>query len=179
MVKYTAFGWIDKAFQAKKLMANYKIKGTYKVEISRQSLALAVQYYGWADDWLTETGELKEEIWLWYMNDRAEEKDTIALIEAHIMGAYSDNELNGFRHGPTEQAPYLEFYLDETGTEKLSYEKAVAKISRRFCFFLHFVDISQPILITQGKKIVQSLQLLAIEELPERIKSLCFYIPYD
>ncbi len=160
-------------------MANYKIIGTYKIEISCQSLALAVQHYGWADDWLTESGGLKEEIWLWYMNERAEEKDTIALVEANITGEYSENELLGVTHGPLEQAPYLEFYLDETGTEKIPYEKAVAITSRRICFFLHFVDVSQPVIIKQGKKIVQSLQLLPIEELPERIKPHCFYIPYD
>ena len=41
-------------------MANYEILGTYKIEVTRESLASAAKHYGWADDWLTETGELKK-----------------------------------------------------------------------------------------------------------------------
>ena len=95
------------------------------------------------------------------------------------MGEYSENELLRLTHGPLDQAPYLEFYLDETGTEKIAYEKAVSMEVRRISFFLHSVDVSQPLNIKQGKKVVQTLSLPQITKLPERLMPFCFYIPYD
>jgi hypothetical protein len=81
-------------------MAIYHILGTYKIDITREGFASAAKHYGWADDWLTETGGLKEDAWLLYLDERAEEKDTIALIEANITGEYSENELLRLTHGP-------------------------------------------------------------------------------
>lgn len=126
-------------------MATYQILGTYKVEITRNSLAEAAKYHGWYHEWLTETGGLKDDIWEWYIGERTNEINTIALIEVEIIGKYSDDELLNFAHGETDQAPWLEFYLDETGMGKIPYDKAVEMEKRRVCFFLHFVNSQQPI----------------------------------
>jgi hypothetical protein len=160
-------------------MATFQVLGTYKVEVTRESLAKAVKHYDWADDWLTEAGNLKDDIWSWYISERADEINTIVMVETNIIGDYVDTELLQFSHGLLQQAPYLEFYLDGTGTETITYDKAKSLETRRICFFLHFFDHAHPINIQQGRKIIEKLSLPSPIEMPERLKPFCYYIPYD
>jgi hypothetical protein len=160
-------------------MATFHIIGLFKVDISRESLALAAQHYEWADDWLTDTGDLTDEIWNWYIGERSEEMMTIALVEAQIKGNFSKDELLNMAHGESDQAPYLEFYLNGAGTEIISYEAAVKAEDRRICFFLHFVHPLEPIRIMQGKKIVEKLVLPNLTTPPERLRPHIHYLPYD
>jgi len=161
-------------------MASFDVIGVYKVEVTRESITAAAKHYPWANNEIVpETGELREDFWQVYLEEQAEDKDKIFLVEVDIRGEYSVEDLNGFSHGPLEQAPWLEFYLDETGTNEISYEQAVSMDHRRVCFFMHFVEVDQPINILQGKKVVHRLPLPAITQLPERLQPLCFYFPYD
>ena len=160
-------------------MATFHIIGLYRVDVSRESLAMAASHYEWADDWLTATGNLTDEIWNWYIEERSGEMKTIALVEAQIKGKYSEDELLNMAHGESNQAPYLEFYLNGAGTESISYEEAVKVDDRRICFFLHYVNPLEPIRIMQGKKIVKKLGLPDWTSLPERLKPYNHYLPYD
>jgi len=74
------------------------------------------------------------------------------------------------------QAPYDERYLNENGTEVIGgfCEIPTGIPFTRLVFFLHFVNVNNPLLSQFGK-----LRLPAESSMPDRLKSLIKYTPVD
>jgi hypothetical protein len=96
----------------------------------------------------------------------------LGLLEFQVFGNYSPIDLNSISQN--DQSPYLEFYLDPTGTKCIPEQEAVSIEGRRVCFFLHFVDISTPLRVLN-----QTLILPAISNLPGRLVQYTHYVPVD
>ncbi len=129
-----------------------------------ESMSAAAKYYGY--DWLMDSqGRFQEAV-------ESNTFENLALLEFQVMGAFSPRELEGISQG--EQAPYLEAFLDVSGTKRLSEKEAIQTDGRRVCFFLHFLDIHQPIWVGH-----HGIELQAMSELPERLLGLVPYLPPD
>jgi len=145
-------------------MAMLDIVGVYGIIPSIETIARAA-YYHKCDYLLDEHGNYKDEIY-W------ESFENLALVEIHIRGEFSQGETNLIQQNG--QAPYMEFYLDGTGTRLMSEDEANLTNNRRICFFLHFLDTAEP--LTVGR---EQLKLPTVSALPERLGSYTHYLPVD
>jgi hypothetical protein len=125
------------------IMAIYKIIGTYKVTPTTESIIQAAKFYKY--DWLIDNDGN-------YVNKISwENTDNLVLIEIQVLGDITPDLPHSISQGNSNsgsQVPYLEYYLDPTGKNLLSEQDAILINNRRLCFFLHFVDTSEPLNIS-------------------------------
>jgi hypothetical protein len=151
-------------------MTTIEIVGVYRIKPSMESILEAVRFhnYGFL---LKEDGTYSDEIY-W------ENFENLALIELQVSGEFTTSLLESISHGdqPEEdrQVPYMEFYLDRTGTRLISDNDAVTTSERHICFFLHFIDTNKPLNIGSDR-----MNLPAITDLPGRLIPLTHYLPVD
>jgi hypothetical protein len=145
-------------------MAEYTLIGTYSISLSKESIEQAIRYHGY--DWLlNESGE--------YGGTFSEDDfANLVLIEMQANGYFAPSDLSGIAQ--EDQAPYMEFYCDATGTQLLSEVEGVQEEQRRICFFLHFADTAKP--LTVGNI---NLKLPGPAPLPDRLRPYTHYIPVD
>jgi len=147
-----------------KIMATFILIGVYRIFPTANSISAAIRYHEY--DWLLEEkGEYNQIISL-------ENSKNLCLIEAKLVGQYSPSEL--IEVSQDDQAPYMEFYLDPTGTKLLTEEEAIRLHDRRICFFLHFTDPSRYLQVGDKK-----LTLTPVSKLPDRLMPYTHYIPVD
>lgn len=143
----------------------YKIIGVYKIQPTIETIMKAVDYHGY-DFLLNEDGEFTDHI---YWDDLK----NLFLIELGITGPFSGSaELSNIVH--QDQAPYMEFFLDESGNELITEEQAVQASQSRVCFFLHDVNLDKPIEIFKQKH-----PFPGVTPLPDRLISFTHYLPVD
>ncbi len=144
-------------------MTEFKIVGLYRVVPTKESITQAARYhdYNWLID---ENGEYVDEIY-------SDNHENLGLLEVQIGGSFAPSDLLA-TISQGDQAPYMEFYLDSTGTRPLSEDDAIETEDRRICFFLHFVEPAIPLRVDQAE-----LKLLPWSELPERLKPFTHYLP--
>ena len=145
-------------------MATFNLIGSYRITPDKVSLAIAARYhrYNWLVNGDNEfIGDLDPNIF----------KD-LGLLEFLVSGNFSSKELLNISHN--DQSPYLEYYLNEAGTDAIDEKKAVANGIFRICFFIHFVDVTQPLYIN-GQKI----KLPEMDQLPDRLLPFTHYVPVD
>jgi hypothetical protein len=145
-------------------MADFRFVGVYRIIPTRTSIITAARYHNY--DWLINNhGEFAEDIqWGKFKN--------LGLLEFQVFGKYSGNDLINISQN--DQSPYMEFYLDSTGTQSIGEKDAIAIEGRRVCFFLHFVDPSKPLQIGD-----QRIELPEMSDLPERLTPFAHYVPVD
>jgi hypothetical protein len=153
-------------------LITFDIIGVYKVIPTVESIIQAVTFHKY--DWLLDDkGNFVDEIY-W------ESFENLCLIELQVSGEFKPNLLHVIsqRHSKdvegSEQAPYLEYYLDSYGENLLSKQEAISTDNRRVCFFLHFTDTNQPLRV--GEILIE---LPSISELPERLIQFTNYVPPD
>ena len=146
-------------------MAEYKIFGLYKIIPTKESILRAASYHEY--HWLIgEHGEYVDEIY-WGNHEN------LGLFEMQVSGFVDPPELlNSILL--SDQAPYMEFYLDPTGSQLITEDDAIESEDRRICFFLHFIDLQKPIKIDQ-----EEVDLPPWSELPERLEPFAHYLPVD
>ncbi len=98
--------------------------------------------------------------------------ENLALVELHIRGESSGEEIDTIDQN--DQVPYMEFYLDWTGTRLLSRDDATLTRDYRLCFFLHFVDVAG--LLAVGSDL---LTMPSMSPLPQRLEPFTHYLPVD
>lgn len=164
--------------------AKIKIIGVYKITPSKKSIQKAAIYHG-HEYLLDKKGVYAEKIYR--LNFR-----NLSLVEIEAEGGFWIDKIHLNTEG-TKQAPYLEFYLNENGTDVTfdpsrdkqiismfktqadAFEKIINDTNkRRICFFLHFVYPSAPLVV--GDRI---FSLPELTELPERLKAFVHYLPID
>ena len=162
--------------------ANIKIIGVYKIKPSKNSIKEAAIYHGY-EYLLDKKGNYTEKIY------KSNFKN-LGLVELEVEGKFFINRVQLNTEG-TEQVPYLEFYLNENGTDVtfdpsrdnkiLSMFKTQAEAfeqivngenKRRICFFIHFVYPTSPLLIGE-----QIFTLPEMTELPNRLEKFVHYVP--
>jgi hypothetical protein len=145
-------------------MPNYNIIGVYRIEPTLASILEAVQYHH-CEYLLDDQGNFTDEIY-W------DNVENLTLVEIQVDGHLSLEDLN---HGvQNDQAPYMEYYLDESGESVLTEKEAVEAINPRVCFFLHFTDPAKPIRFGD-----QFRSLPSVTQLPERLRPFTHYLPVD
>ena len=145
-------------------MATFEVVGVYKIAPTLESVVDAAHYHG-CDFLLDSRGHYKDEIhW--------DSLGGLALVEVQIQGEFSSEELDSIAQG--EQAPYMEFYLERTGTRVISEDQAIKANERHVCFFLHFVDTTRPLAVGGAE-----LRMPSVSELPERLNPYAHYLPVD
>lgn len=143
----------------------YKIIGIYKIKPSIETIKKAINYHGY-DFLLNENGEYED-----YVN--WDDLKDLYLVELGITGQFSGSaELGNITH--QDQAPYMEFFLDESGNELVTEEQAVQASQRRACFFLHYVKLNKPLEINK-----QKYQFPGVTPLPDRLVPFTHYLPVD
>ena len=154
------------------MMTTFQIIGIYKITPTVESIIHAVKFHKY--DWLLDrNGQFADTIY-W------ENFENLSLIEVQVSDDFHPRLLQAIsqRHSGNinggEQAPYLEFYLDSSGTTLLSENEAVSTENRRVCFFLHFTNTGLPLRV--GETL---LELSSISELPERLIGFTNYVPPD
>ncbi|SRR6266496_3214700 len=153
-------------------MTTFQIIGVYKIVPTVKSIIQAVKFQKY--DWLLNgNGEFAGTIY-------SENFRNLSLIEVQVSGDFNPSLLQAIsqRHpvdkNGGEQAPYLEYYLDSSGTNFLSENEAMSSENRRVCFFLHFTDTSLPLKVGQAL-----IELPLVSELPERLVEFTNYVPSD
>jgi len=145
-------------------MATFNLIGLYKIVPTLESLIFAAKFHRY--DWLiTSNNKFSDEV-------KWDDFENLGLLEIQIFGEYSPADLLNIRQN--SQSPYLEFYLDPTGIEYLKEGDAVNTDDRRVCFFLHFIDTSNPLQIGE-----QEIKLPAMSQLPDRLVPFTHYVPVD
>ena len=146
--------------------------GVYKVTPTAESIIQAVTYHKY--DWLLDPkGDFVDEVY-W------ENFENLCLIELQISGEFKPNLLQTISQRrskdvyASEQAPYLEYYLDSLGINLLSEQEASATQNCRVCFFLHFTNTNQPLRVDDTL-----IKLPSISELPKRLIQFTNYVPPD
>lgn len=147
----------------------FEIIGVYKVVPTVESIVQAVKFhkYKWL---LDDNGEFTDEIYWGNF-------ENLCLLEMKVQGDYLPELLTNISQRSSEdveQAPYLEYYLDSSGTKLLSEEETRSTDDRRVCFFLHFTDTNLPIYIHEI-----SIELPQISDLPKRLEPFTHFIPAD
>ena len=150
-------------------MATFKIIGVYRIKPTIESIVEAARFheYHWL---LEEDGTYCDEIY-W------DKFENLALIEMQVIGELPDGLLNSIWLGERSidgQVPYLEFYLDESGTQIIPEAQAATTENRRVCFYLHFIDTSQPLNIGPCQ-----VDLPEMTELPQRLAPFAHYLPVN
>ena len=156
-------------------MTTFDIIGVYKVIPTAESIIQAVTFHKY--DWLLDDkGEFVDEVY-W------ENFENLCLIELQVSGEFKSNLLQAISQrrskdvDGSEQAPYLEYYLDSFGKKLLSEQEAISTDNCRVCVFsafLHFTDTNQPLRV--GETLIE---LPSISELPERLVQFTNYVPSD
>ena len=140
------------------MTASYNIIGLYSIIPTEETIVEAVRFHKYK----------------WLLNDTDEiywdNHEDLTLVEIQISGKFSTKVLDSISQN--DQAPYLEYYLDPTGTSLLSEKEAVEFDNRRLCFFIHFTDTNQPLQIDDT-----NLELPSISALPKRLQPFTHYIP--
>ncbi len=144
--------------------SSYRLVGVYKIIPSEASFVNAARYH--EDPYLLdEKGRFTGEIdWGNYQN--------LALLEFQVSGSFTMNDLMKISQG--DQAPYMEFYLDPRGEKCVDENQAIRRNGRRVCFFMHFLDTNQPLMIDNLK-----VTLTAMQVLPDRLIPFTHYLPVD
>lgn len=142
-----------------------QILGAWSVTPTLESIAAAARYHR-CEYLLNAKGRFKEKIY-------PENHHNLRLIEVQILGEFSPQELLS-SISLSDQAPYMEFFLDAAGENLLSTDDAVTTPERRLCFFLHFVTGRKPLEIV-GRK----LKLPRKIQLPDRLIEFTHYLPVD
>lgn len=145
-------------------MALYRLIDLYKFTPSMLSLSVAAHYlqYTWL---LNSNNQFVGDIdWALFKN--------LGLIEFRVSGDYSPKELLNISHN--DQYPYLEFYLNESGTASIGINDLTTNKEFRVCFFLHFIDISKPLRID-----VMEIPLPPMSDMPIRLAPFAHYVPVD
>jgi hypothetical protein len=153
-------------------MATFQIIGVYKITPTVESIIQAVKFHKY--EWLLDENDKFADTLDW------EKFENLSLIEMQVSGDFSPRLLQAIsqRHAGdfdgSEQVPYLEYYLDESGKNLLSEQEAVSTDHRRVCFFLHFTDTSLPLKV--GETLIE---LPSMAELSERLIEFTHYVPPD
>ncbi len=143
-------------------MAAFRLVAAYHVRPTKASIIAAAKYHGFT--WLLDDrGELRPDVPTRNMN-------RVALLEFEVFGAYSPAEVSSITYG--DQRPYLEFYLDPSGTRDLEEREAVQMDGRRLCFFVHAVEPSRTLRVADRK-----IDLPPLTELPARLVPFTHYAP--
>ncbi len=145
-------------------MGTLEVVGIYAVIPSIESIVNAARYHE-CDYLLDDAGNYTDEI---YWNGF----ENLALVEIQIQGEFSQRDIDSIKQN--DQAPYMEFYLDSTGTQLVSEDEAKQTDNCRVCFFLHFVDTAKPLAVGRDQ-----LELPTRTVLPERLKPYTHYLPVD
>jgi hypothetical protein len=144
--------------------STYRLIGAYKIIPSEASFANAARYHE-CDDLFDEKGRFTGEIdWGNYQN--------LALLEFQVSGSFTMNDLMKISQG--DQAPYMEFYLDPGGNKCVDENQAIRRNGRRVCFFMHFLDVSRPLIIDN-----QEIKLTPMQDLPARLIPFTHYLPVE
>ena len=143
----------------------YKIIGIYKIKPTLETIKKAIDYHGY-DFLLTEDGEFTD-----YVN--WDDLTNLFLIELGITGQFpGSDDLSNIAH--QDQAPYMEFFLDESGNECITEKQAIQASQSRVCFFLHEVNLKKPLEITGQKH-----PFPGVTPLPDRLVPFTHYLPVD
>ena len=153
-------------------MTTFEIIGVYNVSPTTETIIRAVKLYNYY--WLLdEKDKFTDEInW--------KNLENLCLIEIQISGEFKPDFLQTIsqRHSDnidgSEQAPYLEYYLNSSGKNLLSEQEDISTDTRRVCFFLHFTDTNQPLQVGETQ-----IKLPSISKLPERLIQFTNYVPPD
>ncbi len=154
------------------MSTTFKVIGVYRIAPTAESIIRAADFqkYHWL---VNDKGSLADTI-------RWENFRNLSLVEIQASGDFSPKVLQTISQTHSEdidgreQAPYLEYYLDESGRQLLSEKEASATANRRLCFFLHFTDTSLPLRIGEAL-----IKLPLVSELPERLTNFTHYVPPD
>lgn len=145
-------------------MAKFNLIGLYQIAPTLESLVVAAKFHRY--DWLvTSSDEFKDEI-------RWDEFINLGLFEFQVYGEYLPTDLSNIHQD--DQSPYLEFHLDPAGVLDINDGDAIKTDGRRVCFFLHFIDISMPLLVGE-----QKIKLPIMSKLPDRLIPFTHYVPVD
>ena len=145
-------------------MGTPEIVGVYRITPTIESIASAARYHR-CDYLLDEHGDFKDDI-------RWDSFKNLALLEILTQGKFSPEEMTSI--GQDDQAAYMEFYLDGTGTRLMSEDEARQSDTRRVCFFLHCLDPARPLTVGREQMNIQTMSAL-----PERLKPYTHYLPVD
>ena len=163
---------------------NIKIIGVYKVNPTKKSIEKAALYHGY-EYLLDKKGNYTEKIYQSNFKN-------LGLVELEAEGNFSIENVQLHTEGTT-QVPYLEFYLNDNGTEvsfdPLRDSRILANFKsqseafnqlinsdkkRRICFFIHFINPSAQLVIND-----QVFSIPTLIELPNRLKEFVNYLPVD
>jgi hypothetical protein len=153
-------------------MATFCIIGVYKITPNVDSIVQAVKFHKY--EWLLDEKGRYTDTLDW------ENFENLSLIELQVLGDFHPSLLQVISQRLSgdvdvrEQSPYLEYYLDASGTRLLSEEEANSTADRRVCFFLHFTDTNLPLRVSETL-----IELPSLAELPERLLEFAHYVPAD
>ncbi|MGA9397826.1 MAG: hypothetical protein WBV22_06145 [Anaerolineaceae bacterium] len=144
--------------------SNYRLIGVYRIIPNEESIVEAARFHE-CNFLLDEDGKFVDEI-SW------ENHENLALLELQVSGSFTPNDL--MKITQEDQAPYMEYYLDPTGSKLVDENQAIRRDGRRVCFFMHFLDTTKPIIVDK-----QIIDLTAMQDLPERLIPFTHYLPVD
>ena len=132
-------------------MTTLKLLGAYRVRVAEEELRFITEHV---------TGSAER---------TRRELAGLALLEVEVRGA--DDEFDvGVLHPPgSDQVPYDERYFSLDGLRLFGAERPDVP-DFRVCFFLHFLDVTQPIASPEGDLVPPELA-----ETPQRLAELCIY----
>lgn len=141
------------------------VLGVYRVLPTEESITEAARYHDY--DWLLDEDQKYTDEIDWSNHDN------LGLVELQVFGDISPADLfNSISQ--EDQVPYMEFWTDSGGCSLISEEESVTTEGRRACFFLHFVDHTKPLIVSE-----KQLKLPSWSALPERLTPYTHYLPVD
>jgi hypothetical protein len=103
-----------------------------------------------------------------------DELSSIVLIDIVINNPDKSFSMMEFRQPELDQAVYDEAYLSSDGKSIISRKKQPSGNTKRAAFFLHYFDISKPLLTSFGSVVIQK-----IDEMPKYLEVIMPYRPVD
>jgi hypothetical protein len=103
-----------------------------------------------------------------------EELSSIVLLEILINNIDANFYISAFGQEDSDQAPYMEVYLNEDGTEVISDLHQPETDTLRIAFYLHYFDAQKKLESCYGP-----IDVPPIKEIPDRLKNLVPYEPVD
>jgi hypothetical protein len=147
------------------LQPTIRVLGAYQVELTDELFREAMETkYGGME--LSESQRQQAEA-----NVR-EELSSVVLLEVLVENADERFDVGDFSQRGSDQVAYDEAYLALDGTSVVSRFKAPESDSFRVVFFLHFFDPTESLVSSYGE-----VPVPAIQEMPERLRSLVSYEP--
>jgi hypothetical protein len=145
-----------------------QVLGAYRVPIT-PALFESVLHGRYASD--SDTPERRERA----VRDARAELDDLILFDVLVERRDHRFAITHFGQDHTDQAAYDERYLSSDGTSVIASGFDIPAVEPlRIVFFLHFVDLAQPLSTSYGE-----VQIPAPSVMPEHLRFLAPYTPID